>query len=64
MNEYNYTLYVYHEETLEVEAIINGNSNDECENRAAELNYCGDEWGWTYSNCDIIFGACIDEHNC
>jgi hypothetical protein len=50
-------LYVYDNETMEVMAIINGASNEECETKANEAGYSGgDEIGWTYSPA---FG-CVD----
>ena len=41
-------LYIYDAESMEVVAIAEGNSNEECEDKAA--NYLGvDEYGATYS---------------
>lgn len=48
------TLYVYSVETMEVLAMIPGKTNDECEDRAKELNFDGEDHGWTYScYCNI-----------
>ena len=42
------TLYVYSEETKEVIAKINGESNQDCEKAAEENGYTDETIGWTY----------------
>lgn len=48
-------LYAYNTDTMEVLAVINGESNAECERKAEAAGFgAGDETGWTYSPA---FGA-------
>ena len=47
--------YVYNVETNEIVVVIEGENNDQCEAKAAELNYMGtDEYGLTYSDNELI----------
>lgn len=42
--------YVYNTESMEVVAVISGETNEQCELKAAEMGYMGvDEYGLTYS---------------
>ena len=42
--------YVYNVETMEVVVAINGETNEQCEAKAAEMGYMGsDEYGLTYT---------------
>jgi len=48
-------LYAYDPNTMEVLAIANGETNEECESKMNEAGFPdGDEIGWTYSPA---FGA-------
>ncbi|OHD24629.1 MAG: hypothetical protein A2Y38_16785 [Spirochaetes bacterium GWB1_59_5] len=48
-------LYAYNTETMEVLAIANGETNEECESKMDAAGYPGgEEIGWTYSPA---FGA-------
>ena len=42
-------LYVYNTETMEVAAIIEGETNEACENVASEQYGDTDYYGWTYT---------------
>ncbi|MDR3631492.1 MAG: hypothetical protein P4L42_14270 [Desulfocapsaceae bacterium] len=56
-------LYVYDTETLRVLAIIEGNTNEECERKAEAFGYRGcDGIGWTYSpSLDTVDGLLDSE---
>lgn len=41
-------LYIYNQEN-EVVAVVEGYSNKECEEKAADAGYTTDDYGWTYS---------------
>ena len=43
-------MYVYDPDTMTVAAIVNGESNSECERKAADAGYGDTEaWSYTYS---------------
>ena len=48
------TLYIYNVDTRHIVATIIAGNNLECENKAADLDYDLDRYGWTYSPA---FGA-------
>lgn len=53
-------LYIYDTETMEVVAVANGNSNNECQMKAGEAGYSPDEYGYTYSPAFGTIGGLID----
>ena len=57
-------LYAYNQESMEVVAIINGESNEECE-RKAEVNGCSPSDGiaWTYSPAFGMAGGLIESED-
>ena len=42
-------LYIYNQKNSEVVVIVNGETNEECESKAAKLNYDLDLYGWSYT---------------
>jgi hypothetical protein len=48
-------LYIFNNEINEIVAIVKGNSNEECEAKAEELNYDLDGYAWSYSNVFELF---------
>jgi hypothetical protein len=54
--------YIYNSETLEVVAIAKGNTNQECEEKAA-LYLGTDEYGATYTPAFGINEGLIENHN-
>lgn len=48
-------LYIYHIESGEIVAIINGENNEECEARAEEMEYDMDEHAWSYTPGNVLW---------
>lgn len=44
------TLYIYNQETNEIEVIINGTSNEMCEAKAEELDFDLEIYAWSYND--------------
>jgi hypothetical protein len=44
------TLYIYNQDTNEIAAIVNGNTNEECEAKAAELVFDLELFAWAYND--------------
>jgi len=56
--------YIYSVDSMEVVAIIAGDTNKECEAKAEELNYMGvDEYGLAYSNNGLTTTDDTEEHD-
>jgi hypothetical protein len=53
-------LYVYSLEDNTHVATITGHSNEECEAKAADLNYDNGDHGWTYSPAFGLDGGLIE----
>jgi hypothetical protein len=54
-------LYIYNQESMEVVAIVNGESNDECERKAEDANYYpSDDIAWTYSPAFGFEGGLVE----
>jgi hypothetical protein len=43
-------LYIYNEDTKKIVATVSGDTNEECEKRAADLDYDQDEYQWAYND--------------
>lgn len=57
-------LYVYNQESMEVVAIINGGSNEECESKAGENGYYpSEDIAWTYSPAFGFDGGLIENED-
>lgn len=57
------TGYIYNSDSMEVIAIIKGETNAQCEAKADELGYMGnDECFFTYSDQDLILDNDTQEH--
>ena len=48
-------LYIYNQETSEIEVIVKGETNEECEAKAEELNYDLDLYAWSYTKGNELF---------
>jgi hypothetical protein len=48
-------LYIYNQDTNEIVIIVNGETNEECETKAAELNYPQDQYAWSYTKGNELF---------
>ena len=47
-------LYIYNQDTNEIKVIVNGETNEICEEKADNLNLDQDLYSWSYTDNELI----------